>query len=85
MPSPIKQNQGEKEMSGTSLVDELRRELKVKNDAALARVMEVAPPVISKLRGGVPLGNTLLIRIHECTGWPVKHIRDLAAQPAPQQ
>lgn len=72
-------------MSGSTLVDEMRRELNVKNDAALARALDVAPPVISKLRGGVPLGSTLLIRIHECTGWPVKHIRELAAQPAPQQ
>lgn len=72
-------------MSGTRLVDEMRRTLNAKNDAALARTLEVAPPVISKLRSGVPLGNSLLIRIHECTGWPVQRIRDLAAQPAPQQ
>jgi hypothetical protein len=72
-------------MSGSSLIDELRLHLNAKSDAVLARELEVAPPVISKLRGGMPLGSTMLIRIHERTGWPVQHIRDLAGQPAPQQ
>ena len=37
-----------------------------KNDAALARALEVAPPVISKIRHGrPPVGASLLIRMHE--------------------
>jgi len=73
-------------MSGSSLVDKLRARLNAKNDAELSRIMEVDPPVISKLRGAGVVGPTMLIRIHECTDWPIKQIRDLVAeQPAPHQ
>ena len=36
----------------------------LKNDAALAHKLEVAPPVISKVRNGhLPIGDSLLIKI----------------------
>lgn len=39
-----------------------------KNDAALARFLDVMPPVISKIRHGrLPVGNELMIRIHDKT------------------
>lgn len=38
------------------------------NDAALARFLDVAPPMISKIRHGrLPVGNELMIRIHDKT------------------
>ena len=49
--------------------------LYLKNDAALARELDVRPPVISKMRHGkLPFGAILVIRTHELTNWPVKDI-----------
>ena len=40
--------------------------------------MEVAPPVISKIRHGrLPVGASLLIRMHEETGMNIGELRDL--------
>jgi len=51
------------------LLDGLHRKLQLKNDAALARVLEVNPPIISKIRHKrLPVGGALLIRIHEVSG-----------------
>lgn len=61
--------------SGT-LFDVMLHRLSLKNDAALARLLEVAPPVISKIRHGVlPFGATLIIAVHEVTEWPIKDIK----------
>ena len=46
------------------LLDALIEKLHLKNDAALSRALEVAPPVISKIRHRrLPVGASLLIRI----------------------
>src|SRR5476649_1467108 len=48
------------------LLDTLIENLRLKNDAALSRALEVAPPVISKIRHHrLPVGASLLIRMHE--------------------
>lgn len=48
------------------LLDILLAARNLKNDAALARVLEVAPPVLSKLRHHrLPLGPAMTIRIME--------------------
>lgn len=61
-----------------NLLDQLTNRLRLKNDAALARVLEVAPPVISKVRHlRSPLGASLLLRIHEATGISVRELQDL--------
>jgi plasmid maintenance system antidote protein VapI len=61
-----------------ALLDELIRRLNLKNDAALAKALEVAPPVISKLRNGrLPVGATILITMHEVTGMTVAKLRSL--------
>lgn len=50
--------------------------LKCKNDVALAIALDVAPPVISKVRHGrLPVGATLIIKLHEATGMPVANIK----------
>jgi hypothetical protein len=50
----------------------------LKNDAALSRMLEVAPPVISKIRHHrLPVGASLLIRMHEVTGMSIRDLRDL--------
>ncbi len=61
-----------------ALFDELIKMLGLKNDAALARVLEVAPPVLSKMRHkNLPVGATLLIRMHEESGLEIKELRAL--------
>ena len=58
------------------LLDAIIAQLGIRNDAALSRRLEVAPPVISKIRKKtLPIGANLLIRIHEETGWTIKDIR----------
>jgi hypothetical protein len=60
------------------LFDRLIDKLQLKNDAALSRALEVAPPVISKIRHRrLPVGASLLIRMHEMTGMSVLELRDL--------
>jgi len=60
------------------LLDTLRERMKLKNDAALSRALEVAPPVISKIRHRtLPVGASLLIRMHEVTQMSIRELRDL--------
>ena len=61
-----------------SLLNAVIQQLALKNDAALSRALEVAPPVISKLRHRrLAVGASLLIRIHEVTGMSIRQLRDL--------
>jgi hypothetical protein len=51
----------------------------LKNDAALARQMQMAPPVISKARAGkLPIGASMVLRIHDTCGLSIRDIRLLA-------
>jgi hypothetical protein len=60
------------------LLDALIKRLQLKNDAALSRMLEVAPPVISKIRHRrLPVGASILIRMHEVTDLSVRELRDL--------
>ena len=60
------------------LLDTLRERMQLKNDAALSRALEVAPPVISKIRHRtLPVGASLLIRMHEVTQMSIRDLRDL--------
>ena len=62
----------------TKLIECLKKLFNLKNDAALAKDLNVAPPVISKLKSGVlEIGPTLLIKIHDAYGMPVTQIRAL--------
>ena len=61
-----------------NLLDTLIKTLGIKNDAALSRALEVAPPVISKIRHKIlPAGPSLLIRMHEESGLSIREIRNL--------
>lgn len=52
--------------------------LKLKNDAALSRALEVSPPVISKIRHRrLPVTGSLLIRMHEVTDLSIGELRSL--------
>lgn len=60
------------------LLDMLIEKLNLKNDAALSRALEVAPPVISKIRHRrLPVGASMLIRMHEVTDLSVAQLREL--------
>lgn len=60
------------------LLNILRTKMQLKNDAALSRTLEVAPPIISKIRHRrLPVGASLLIRMHEVTGLSISDLRAL--------
>ena len=58
------------------LLDNLLERLQLKNDAALARSLDVAPPLISKIRHRrLPVGASLLIRMNEVSGLSIQELR----------
>jgi len=58
----------EQTKNANNLLDTVINKLKLKNDAALSRLIQVAPPVISKIRHGrLPVGPSMLISLHEAT------------------
>jgi antitoxin HigA-1 len=62
--------------AANALLDEAIRVRRLNNDAALSRALEVAPPVISKIRHGrLPFGDSMLIRMHEYTGWAIRSMK----------
>jgi plasmid maintenance system antidote protein VapI len=61
-----------------NLLDTLIERLRLKNDAALSRALEVAPPIISKIRHRVlPISASMLIRMHEASGLSIADLRML--------
>ncbi|WP_312435448.1 hypothetical protein [Janthinobacterium sp.] len=67
------------------LLDAVMAKLGLKNDAALARTLEVAPPVISKIRHGrLAVGATILIRMHEVTDIAIRELKAIALPAAPE-
>ena len=57
------------------LLDALIERMHLKNDAALSRALDVAPPVISKIRHGkLPVGASMLIRMHEESELSIKDL-----------
>lgn len=62
--------------NNNAFLDTLILTMTLKNDAALSRVLEVAPPVISKIRhGALPVGATLLISAHEESGLSIREMK----------
>jgi len=60
------------------LLDTLIDKMKLKNDAQLCRALNVAPPLISKIRHRrLPVGGALLIRMHEACGMTIAELREL--------
>ena len=61
-----------------NLLSSLTSMLHLKNDAALSRALEVAPPMISKIRHRrLPVAASLLIRMHEISKLSIKELRAL--------
>jgi plasmid maintenance system antidote protein VapI len=64
------------------LLDVLLQRHELKNDAALAVALAVAPPVISKVRHGrQALTPTFILNIHETFAMSVEEVRLLGAAP----
>ena len=61
-----------------NLLNALIKQLNLKNDAALSRTLDVAPPIISNIRHRrFPINARLLIRMHEASGMSIRILRDL--------
>lgn len=64
------------------LLDRLLQLLGLKNDAALSRLMDVPPPVISKMRHyRNPVSSNFLIKAHDATGLSINELRELLYTP----
>ncbi|MFZ6687536.1 hypothetical protein ACO0K0_07300 [Undibacterium sp. SXout11W] len=64
-----------------AFLDLLIKTMSLKNDAALSRVLEVAPPVISKIRHGqLSVGATLLIGAHEESGLSIREMKAVLSE-----
>jgi transcriptional regulator with XRE-family HTH domain len=60
------------------LLNALKTYLRLRSDAALARVLDVDRSYISKIRHRMnSVGPTLLVRMHEVSGLPVRRLRAL--------
>ena len=78
MPNLTQLESDEIDYDPNNLLDTLIKQLHLKNDAALSRALEVAPPVISKIRHRrLPVGAPLLIRMHEISDVSIKDLRGL--------
>ena len=67
------------------LFDTLMVNLRLKNDVALSRVLDVAPPVISKIRHHrLAVGAALLIRMHEVSNLSIRELRSLMGDRRPE-
>ncbi|WP_235953001.1 hypothetical protein [Noviherbaspirillum galbum] len=72
------QQHGQFQYDPNNLLESLIERLNLKNDAALSRALEVAPPLISKIRHRrLPVGASLLIRMHEVSDLSIKDLREL--------
>lgn len=62
------------------LFDHLMQAFDLKTDAALARFLGVAPPIVSKVRHGWhPVGATMIINVHEKSDMSIATIKALIA------
>jgi len=64
-----------------NLFNTIRADYNLSSDRKLAQALEVAPPVISKIRSGkLAVGATMILKAHEELGYPVKKIRELLTE-----
>ncbi|MFL6706617.1 MAG: hypothetical protein ACJ8HI_00255 [Massilia sp.] len=64
--------------SPAQLLDTMRQQLALDNDAALARELDIQAPLLSKIRNGkLPVSAGLLIRMHEASGLAIEELRGL--------
>lgn len=66
------------------LFDHIRRAHGLTNDAQIARRAKLAPSSISKIRGGMPITDSVLVRLHENFGITFPDMRALLARASEQ-
>ena len=60
------------------LLDKIKQDFELKNDAALVAFLDANPPQISRIRTGtLGVSGDLKIVIHKKTGWPITRIESL--------
>ena len=64
-------------------LDSIIKLMQLKNDASLARAINVSPPVLSKLRHGrVPITASFILRMYDYTSLSIEELRVLLYTPA---
>jgi DNA-binding transcriptional regulator YdaS (Cro superfamily) len=62
-----------------NLLDWIKQQMKVKDDAALARQLKISRPVVDGLRQGrLPLSATLCLAIAQAAGITLEQLREIA-------
>ena len=60
------------------ILDVLKEKYDLKNDAAIAKALEIAPPIVSRIRNGKSnVSAEIILKIHETFGMPVSDIKAL--------
>lgn len=68
------------------LFDTIIKEFDLKNDAALAKFLDVSAPVISKIRSNkLNIGGDYILRVYDKTGWHIDDIRDMLKEQKDQK
>jgi hypothetical protein len=58
------------------LLDLILDKLELKSDAAMSRKLDISAPILSKIRHGLlPVGASILIRMHETTGLTISELQ----------
>lgn len=67
---------GQRTYDPNALLDTLIARLQMRNDAALCRLLEVGPPVISKIsHKRLPIRSSMLIRMHKVSNLTIRELR----------
>jgi plasmid maintenance system antidote protein VapI len=60
------------------ILDVLKEKYDLKNDAAIAKALDIAPPIVSRIRNGKSnVSAEIILKIHETFGMPVADIKAL--------
>lgn len=63
------------------LFDKIIADKQLKNDAELCRIIDIPPPVLSRIRAGKQnVSSSMILSVHEVLGYSVKEIRALLAE-----
>lgn len=61
------------------LFDEVIKDYKLKNDAALCKMLQLQPSLVSRMRtGALPVSDTVRVVIMRKCRWPLKRLDQLA-------
>jgi plasmid maintenance system antidote protein VapI len=67
-----------RDLPENKLLDTIKRELDIHNDAHLARLLKAPPSAISKIRYGTStITAEFILKVYDATGWSIEDIRSL--------